>query len=51
MLTYTEICGADDGHEEEEAGDSSGAELMEAALEELELARHHLSALEEKVSY
>ncbi|CAL5219355.1 g1171 [Coccomyxa viridis] len=35
--------------EEDPVLDNSGAELMEAALEELGLARDHLTALEEKV--
>ena len=42
-------CGAEARAEEEGNPDNSGAELMEAALEELGLARDHLTALEEKV--
>ena len=45
----TEPCVAEDKAEEDVAPDGSGAELMESALEELGLARDHLTALEEKV--
>ena len=39
---------AEGGPEEGEPHDSTGAELMESALEDLELAKQHLTALEEK---
>ena len=39
---------AEDGPDEGEPHDSAGAELMESALEDLELAKQHLAALEEK---
>ena len=42
---------AEERHEEEELPDNSGAILMESALEELELARHHLTAVEEKACH
>lgn len=42
-------CGAEENCEEEGTLDTSGAELMESALEELGLARDHLTILEEKV--
>ena len=42
------IAPAEDGPEEGEPHDSAGAELMESALEDLEVAKQHLTALEEK---
>ncbi len=45
----TKACDAEEIAEEDPVLDNSGAELMEAALEELGLARDHLTALEEKV--
>lgn len=42
------IAPAEDGPEEGEPHDSAGAELMESALEDLEVAKQHLIALEEK---
>ena len=45
----TGIFDAEDKVEEEAVPHNSGAELMETALEELGLARDHLTALEEKV--
>ena len=42
-------CDAAENAEEENILDNSGTELMESAVEELGLARDHITALEEKV--